>query len=153
MKDFESKMRAKILPKSIKKSIPNTHMHKRPCWEWFFLTFCVLRPSKTSFSLQRGAKITCSPSSHFSSELFQKVTKNLSKWSSKSPPNTLKYATPKRSRFLLKFVNFLSRQSGPKCLQNASKLEPKTIKNPPQVKNMQFTFTSVTTMVNLCFCS
>ena len=31
-------------------------MHKRPCWVRFFLKFGALRLSKTSFSLERGAK-------------------------------------------------------------------------------------------------
>ena len=44
------------IPKSINKPIPKHTCNKRYCWERFFLKFGVLRPSKTSFSLQRGAK-------------------------------------------------------------------------------------------------
>ena len=97
-----------------KKSIPKHTCTKGPVGRGFSSNLVSLDHKKPAFRCRRVLKITCSPSSHFSSELFHKVTKKLSKWSSKSPQNTLEYATPKRSIFLLKFVNFLTPQSGPK---------------------------------------
>ena len=107
-------MGAKILPKSIKKSIPKHTCTKGPVGSDFSSNLVSLDHQKPAFRCRGVLKITCSPSSHFSSELFHNVSKNLSKWSSKSQKNTLKYATPKRSRFLIKFVTFLTPQSGPK---------------------------------------
>ncbi len=93
-------------------------MHERACWEWFFFKFGALRPSKTSFSLERGAKNHMFTKFSLFFRIIPKVPKKLSKWVSKSPQNTLKYTTQKWSRFLLNFFTFLTPKSGPKwCLR------------------------------------
>ena len=86
-------MGAKSLPKSIKKSIPNHTCTKGPVGSYFSSNLVPLDPQKTAFRMRGVLKITCSPSSHFSSESLQKVTKtsqngarNLPKTPSNIPP-------------------------------------------------------------------
>ena len=64
IKDYKLKDNSKIIDfgcgkgfllYEIQKINPKIHMHKRPCWECVFLEFGALRPSKNSFSLERGA--------------------------------------------------------------------------------------------------
>ena len=57
MEEFGTKMGAKILPKSVKESIPKHVCTKGPVGSDFSSQFVSLyRTSKTGFSLQRGAK-------------------------------------------------------------------------------------------------